>query len=119
VVVADNDTDALDLVVTDLTLEGHDVVGTARDGEQALAVCAEFRPDVLVTDYRMPPGPDGVTVAAQARAAGIARRVIVYSNYPDPRIVRAATRAGAVFLEKGNLGALRRAVTADTCTPPA
>ena len=34
VVVADNDPDALELLVTDLRLEGHDVVGTATGGEQ-------------------------------------------------------------------------------------
>jgi DNA-binding NarL/FixJ family response regulator len=110
VVVADNDTDALDLVATDLALEGHDVVGTARDGEQALELCEALRPDVLVTDYRMPPGPDGVKVARRVRAAGTVGRVIVYSNYRDPKIVRAVERAGAAFLEKGNLMALRRAV---------
>ena len=115
--MADNDTDALELVVTDLTLEGHEVVGTARDGDEALALCARLTPEVLVTDYRMPPGPDGVKVAQQAKAAGTVDRIVVYSNYPDPRIIRAAERAGAVFLEKGNLAALRRAVVGDGRTP--
>ena len=108
VVVADNDPDALDLAVTDLSLEGHDVVGVAADGEEAVAVCREQRPDVLVVDYRMPPGPNGVEVARRVLADRSASRVIVYTNYASPRLARAATKAGARFLAKGNVRALRR-----------
>ena len=114
VVVADNDSDALDLIATDLALEGHTIVGQATTGEEALALCEELDPDVLVTDYRMAPGIDGVTVARRVRESGRPVRVILYTNYRDTRIVRDAERAGATFLEKGNLTALRRAVEGET-----
>jgi CheY-like chemotaxis protein len=113
VVVVDNDPDALELVVTDLTLEGHAVVGQARDGETALALCSDLEPDVLVTDYRMAPGINGVTVARRIRDRDSAIRVILYSNYRDREIQTAAERAGAQYLEKGDLAALRRAVRGD------
>ena len=44
VVVVDNDAAALELVVTDLRLEGHDVVGTALDGATALDLCRALQP---------------------------------------------------------------------------
>lgn len=60
VVVADNDPDALELAMTDLRLEGHDVHG-ARDALQAEAMVVELAPDVAVLDHRMPPGESGLS----------------------------------------------------------
>ena len=110
VVVVDNDDDALDLLTLDLGLEGHDVVGTAHDGATAVEVCRRERPDVLVVDYRMPPGIDGVEVARAVLADGSAGAVVVYSNYDEPRTIARAEALGAQWLSKGDLGALRRAV---------
>ena len=110
VVVVDNDPAALDLAVTDLGLEGHDIVGTGLDGSDALRLCEEMHPDVLVVDHRMPPGPWGIDVAAVVRRNHPDVRVVLYSNYQDVDLVAAASRLGVTFLPKGNLRALRRAV---------
>ena len=109
-VIADNDVDALDLAVLDLRLEGHDIVGTAADGDAAMEACERLRPDVLVVDYRMPPGLNGVEVARRVLGEGLAGRVVLYTNYGDPDVIRAAERAGATFLLKGDLARLRAAV---------
>ena len=106
VLVADNDPEALDLVVLDLRLEGH-VVAAAGSGEVALELMTEFRPDVLVLDYRMPPGPSGLDVAESARARWPEISMILYTNYQDVEIVRRARELNVVFLPKGNLRALR------------
>lgn len=111
IVVADNDADALELVATDLRLEGHEVVGLAMDGDEAIRLLADANPDVLVVDYRMAPGPNGLAVARTVRRTRPSVRVILYSNYRDRRLVAEAARLGATFLPKGNLRALRRAVT--------
>ena len=111
IVVADNDADALDLLVTDLGLEGHEVIAAATDGVAALAACDAEQPDVLVVDHRMPPGPSGAEVAEQLHRDGSPVRVIVYSNYRDPAVVDRVLAAGATFLPKGSLRALRRAVS--------
>ena len=112
VVVADNDQDALDLLVLDLSLEGHDIVGTALGGDDAVSLCESLRPDVLVVDYRMPPGPNGLDVARRVRELpGL--RVVVYSNYHDTHLREQTARAGATFLQKGQLTALRRLLLAD------
>ena len=111
VVVVDNDPAALDLAVTDLALEGHEIVGTGLDGATALQLCDDLRPDVLVVDHRMPPGMWGLDVARVVRKEHPAIRVVLYSNYQDAQLVEHARAIGAVFLPKGNLRSLRRAVT--------
>lgn len=108
--LADNDDNALDLIDLDLGLEGHDVVAKARSGPDTVTACAETRPDVLVVDYRMPPGIDGVEVARQVIKARTAGRVIIYSNYFDPNVIARAEAFGARWLTKGDLQALRAAV---------
>ena len=111
-VLADNDRDALDLIALDLRLEGHDVAAAVEDGEEAVAACDREKPDVLVVDYRMPPGIDGVEVARRVLSGPSVGRVIVYSNYVDAKVIASAERLGARWLQKGDLAALRRAVVA-------
>jgi two-component system, response regulator PdtaR len=109
-VLADNDPEALDLIELDLRLEGHHVLAAVADGEQAVEACREHRPDVLVVDYRMPPGPNGVEVARRVLDDASVGRVVVYSNYHDAAVVRRAEALGALWLQKGDLDALRAAV---------
>ncbi len=113
VVVVDNDPGALELVVTDLRLEGHDVVGSCLDGRTALELCRSLRPDVAVLDHRMPPGPHGLEVAQRLAADLPDVRVIVFTNYQDAELVAQIRAAGATYLPKGNIRALRRAVVDD------
>ena len=110
IVVVDNDPDALDLAVTDLGFEGHEIVGWGKSGTEALELVANERPDVLVVDHRMPPGPWGADVAEQVAQAYPSTRVIVYSNYRSAELSRRVRASGATFLPKGNIRALRRAV---------
>jgi DNA-binding NtrC family response regulator len=109
-VIADNDSEALDLLVTDLKLEGHEVVGTAFGGDGALELCRRLNPDALVVDFRMPPGMNGVQTAAAAHDEQPDLRVILYTNYVNADVAKGARNAGAILIEKGNLRALRRAL---------
>lgn len=110
--LADNDPGALELLELDLRLEGHEVVAAIPDGAAAVRACDQARPDVLVVDHRMPPGIDGLEVARRVLAAGTAGRVVVYSNYLDPEVVASAEMIGVPWLRKGDLAALRAAVSA-------
>jgi len=74
-------------------LPGVEVVGTASDGEQALAMAAELRPDVILMDLRMP-RLDGVEATRRLRGTGV--KVVVLTTYADDRSVIDAVRAGAV-----------------------
>lgn len=118
VVVADNDPAALELVVVDLGLEGHDIVDAVLDGTAALESCRRHRPDVAVLDHRMPPGPSGTDVAEVLTAdPTLAIHVIVYTNYQDADIVARLRACGATYLPKGNLRRLRVAVADDVLRP--
>jgi CheY-like chemotaxis protein len=108
VVVVDNDQAALDLLLLDLRLEGHEIVASATDGEGAVRACAENEPDVLVADLRLGPGINGLDVIRRVRPRGL--RAVLFTNYVTPRVVDEARGLGAVVVEKGNLYALRRAV---------
>ena len=110
IVVADNDPEITDLLMVDLRAEGHEVVGSAPGGEEAFRLCVEHRPDVLVIDYRMPPGPNGLEIAARVRAELPEIAVVLYTNYRGADIREGATRLGASYQMKGNIRALRRLV---------
>jgi CheY-like chemotaxis protein len=111
VVVVDNDPEARDLAALDLRLDGHDIVGVGDDGTAALELCEGLRPEVLVVDHRMPPGPWGLEVAREVRRRFPEIRVIIYTNYEDRELIDGAREVGARYLPKGNLAALRRAVS--------
>jgi CheY-like chemotaxis protein len=111
VVVADNDAEWVELIRTDLSLEGHQVVAAVQSGEAAIAAVREHRPDVLVVDEKMPPGLNGVEVARQVRAADPSVQVVIFTNFDEEEIMKGAADAGAVFVLKGNLRALRAALT--------
>ena len=110
-VLVDNDASALELVELDLALEGHEIVGTASQGEEAVDMVEREQPDLVVLDYRMPPGINGLEAARRIRKRWPSVRVLVYSNYVRHDLVREAERIGATYLRKGDLAALRRAVT--------
>jgi DNA-binding NtrC family response regulator len=111
VVVADNDADALDLAVTDLRLEGHEVFG-APDAAGAELLVAEVAPDAVVLDYRMPPGEDGLSLAERLVREHPGLRVLIYSNYQSAELRARAAAVGVPFLAKGNLRVLRSALVA-------
>jgi len=110
VVIVDNDQDALDLLHLDLSLEGHDIVGTAMQGEPAVDVVRSAAPDVVVLDYRMPPGIDGLEVARRLRRLAPDVRIVLYTNHVRDDLLREAASLDVEYLRKGDLASLRRAV---------
>ncbi|MFB6521767.1 response regulator [Streptomyces sp. NPDC056401] len=95
VVVADDDTllqAGLALILgTDDDLE---VVGQATDGLQAVRLCHDLAPDVVLMDVRMP-GIDGVEATRRIAAAGLPTRVLVLTTFHHDAYVWSAIRAGA------------------------
>ncbi|MFI9831183.1 response regulator [Streptomyces sp. NPDC051913] len=85
------------------SVEDMTVVGEAADGREAVDLAAEYRPDVVVMDLRMP-GVDGVaaTAAICARPELSQVHVLVLTTFENDENVAKALRAGASgFLGKG------------------
>ncbi|WP_028936607.1 response regulator [Pseudonocardia spinosispora] len=96
VVLADDQAIVREGLVTVLgLLPGITVVGSAADGDRAVELVAEHRPDVLLTDLRMP-HCDGVRATERVRAAHPDTAVVVLTTYAEDESVLAALRAGAV-----------------------
>jgi len=81
------------LLMLDL-LDGIEVVGTAADGEEALALVARHRPDVVLMDLRMP-RLDGVEATRRLAAGEPAVGIVALTTYADDETVIAALQAGA------------------------
>jgi two-component system response regulator NreC len=79
------------LLETDPSLE---VVAEAADGLEALRLCEEHHPDLLILDVAMPK-LNGIDVAARAQKMQPAPRAIMLSMYADESYVMRALHAGA------------------------
>ncbi|MFF2955985.1 response regulator [Kitasatospora sp. NPDC057965] len=75
-------------------LPGIEVVGSAADGEEAVALVARHRPDVVLMDLRMP-RCDGVEATRRIRAGYPGTEVVVLTTYADDDSLFPALRAGA------------------------
>ena len=80
---------------------GIDVVATAANGEQAVALAREHRPDVVVMDVQMP-GLNGIEATRRLAAEAPEIGVVVLTMSEEDGTVFAAVRAGARgYLVKG------------------
>lgn len=73
---------------------GVEVVAEAGDGEAALRLAAETRPDIVVLDLSLP-GAGGLEVTARLRQSLPDIRVLILSVHDHPEYVLGAVRAGA------------------------
>jgi DNA-binding NarL/FixJ family response regulator len=71
------------------------VVGTASDGAEAVRICRELSPDVVLMDVRMP-GMDGIEATRQLAGTGEAGpRIVILTTFDLDEYVYDALRAGA------------------------
>jgi DNA-binding NarL/FixJ family response regulator len=75
-------------------LDGIELVGTAADGEEAVALAAAHDPDVVLMDLRMP-RVDGIEAIRRLSARGDRPAAIALTTYADDASVLGALRAGA------------------------
>jgi DNA-binding NarL/FixJ family response regulator len=77
-----------------LEAQGFEVVGEAGDGEAAVQLVEQSRPDVLLTDLVMP-GVDGIEAIRRLRAAGSTVGILVLTSFSGAEQVIPAIQAGA------------------------
>jgi two-component system, response regulator PdtaR len=90
IAVADDERDMRDYYQKILPLLGHDVVAVAENGQELVAQCRDTRPDLVITDIKMP-DMDGIDAASEIyRQAPVP--VILVSAYNDPSLIERAER---------------------------
>ena len=77
-----------------LTEEGYEVVGEAGDGQTAVTLAQDLRPDFVVLDVKMPK-MDGISAAEQIAGERIAP-VIMLTAFSQRELVDRARQAGAM-----------------------
>jgi NarL family two-component system response regulator LiaR len=82
-----------------------ELVGDAGSGDEAIRVCAETQPDVVLMDLMMP-DMDGVSATRVIRAARPQTQVIAVTSSLDDGLVPEMLRAGAIGYLLKNVGAL-------------
>ena len=71
-----------------------EVVGTGRDGAEAVEMAQKFHPDLVLMDLKMP-GMNGIEATRQIRSHFPEIKVLVLTTYDDDQWVFDAIRAGA------------------------
>jgi DNA-binding NarL/FixJ family response regulator len=97
---------------------GHEVVAAVADAPALLAAVAAYRPDMVVTDVRMPPGfsDEGLQAAIALRAADPDLPVLVLSQYVEQtyaaELLDSGRSAGVGYLLKDRIGEVAEFVDA-------
>ena len=111
VLVADDHPAVVEAVADVLTEHGIDVVGRARDGDDAVEQIELRKPTVAILDLRMP-GQSGIEVARQLARSQCDTAVILYTAFGDRALLTEALDAGArgFVLKEAPLAEVVRAV---------
>ena len=103
--------------------QGFDVVGEARDGDEAIRLADELHPEVILMDVTMPE-VDGVEATRQIRASHPDIKIVMLTMHADQEVLTSAIRAGASgYLVKDCsteeiASAVRMAVSGETALSP-
>jgi NarL family two-component system response regulator LiaR len=87
-----------------LAFDDLELVGEAANGEEALRVCAELQPDVVLMDLRMP-GMGGVEATKALLLEHPEVKVIALTSFEEGRRVQGALQAGAIGYLLKDVGA--------------
>ena len=95
VVIADDDVITRLDIREALEFQGYEVVGEAADGIDAVELCADLKPDVVLLDVKMPV-MDGLTAAKIIGGAGNDIAIIMLTAYNDKQFVDKAGEFGVL-----------------------
>jgi NarL family two-component system response regulator LiaR len=72
-----------------------DLLGEAKNGEQAVKLCEQLSPDVVLMDLVMP-GMDGATATKLIKEKHPAIQILALTSYKERNLVQSALQAGAI-----------------------
>lgn len=105
ILIADDHRTARATVRSILEENGFRVIGEASDGDEAVRLCRDLKPDTAVLDLIMP-RLTGVDAARQIKIDQPNTKIIVLSMHPEPQYILESLRAGASgYLSKGKAAA--------------
>lgn len=79
---------------------GHEPIGPAADGAEAIALALEHRPDLYLFDIEMPE-IDGLEAASRLAGDGLRRPVVVVTGVDDPGLIERSIASGvSAYLTK-------------------
>jgi response regulator NasT len=100
VLVAEDDPLIARGLVERLRSLGHDPLGPARDGLEAVSLARESEPDLYLFDVEMP-GVDGLDAARQLADHGLRRPVVIVTGVDDPSLIERSIASGvSAYLTK-------------------
>jgi two-component system, response regulator PdtaR len=100
VLVAEDDPIIARALMERLRSLGHDPLGPAGDGLQAVALARESLPDLYLFDVEMP-NIDGLEAAKQLAGDGLRRPVVVVTGVDDPALIERSIASGvSAYLTK-------------------
>lgn len=88
IAVADDELDMRDYLKTVLPLVGHQVVGAAATGSELIELCRSARPDLVLTDIRLP-DMDGITASSRICQERPIPTVLISAYHEEETIARA------------------------------
>ncbi len=118
ILVVEDDSDLAEMLGEVLRSQGHRVT-TAMDSPQAMTCVAISMPDLILADYNLPNGPNGLELAVQIRtAAGRALPVIILTGDISSATLRAVSLGGCAVLSKPVGFSELQAAVARVLAPP-
>jgi two-component system, response regulator YesN len=73
---------------------GIEIAGEASNGREALDLILKLKPNIIITDIKMP-AMDGIELIKEIRNLGLNTRIVVLSGYDDFKLVKSAMKYGA------------------------
>jgi NarL family two-component system response regulator LiaR len=77
-----------------LAFDDLELVAEARNGDEAVRLCVEAKPEVVLMDLKMP-GMDGIATTKAIKEVWPAAQVVVLTSFHDVDLVKRAMQAGA------------------------
>lgn len=112
ILIADDDPITRGFLRQLLAEAGFQVVGEAKDGQEAVELTAKLHPDVLLLDLLMPNSPGMDAIRELATSPMPVRIIVLSSSISKEQIVKALQLGARGILQKGSVAELAKAIAA-------